>query len=146
MTSDSDKAQAVEQLLDTPDLATALESEQFKKFLDQVPIAIAVSSLAAKERVVYANPEFEKLSGLTGAELTRQNWGALPGLGLHQQKDRPLAEAVVEETDFVGTFGLEREWGRPRYCRRLFKHHRGRPWHELLPAGGSRRRVVSWRQ
>ncbi|MER9791273.1 histidine kinase, partial [Mesorhizobium sp. M0213] len=42
MTSDSEKAEAVEQLLDTPDLATALESEQFKKFLDQVPIAIAV--------------------------------------------------------------------------------------------------------
>lgn len=44
MTSNSEKAEAVEQLLDTPDLATALESEQFKKFLDQVPIAIAVRS------------------------------------------------------------------------------------------------------
>ena len=108
MTPDSEKAEAVEQLLETPDLATALESEQFKKFLDQVPIAIAVSSLAGKERVVYANPEFEKLSGLTAAELTRQNWAAIPGLGLHQQKDLPLAEAVVEETDFVGTFRLER--------------------------------------
>jgi PAS domain S-box-containing protein len=108
MTPDSEKAEAVEQLLETPDLATALESEQFKKFLDQVPIAIAVSSLAGKERVVYANPEFEKLSGRTAAELTRQNWAAIPGLGLHQQKDLPLAEAVVEETDFVGTFRLER--------------------------------------
>ena len=46
-------------MLDTPELATALESEQFKKFLDQVPIAIAVSDLNVKERVVYANPEFE---------------------------------------------------------------------------------------
>ena len=108
MTPDSEKAEAVEQLLETPDLATALESEQFKKFLDQVPIAIAVSSLAGKERVVYANPEFEKLSGRTAAELTRQNWAAIPGLGLHQQKDLPLAEAVVGETDFVGTFRLER--------------------------------------
>ncbi|CAH2395994.1 sensor histidine kinase [Mesorhizobium ventifaucium] len=107
MTSDSEKA--VEQLLDTPDLATALESDQFKKFLDQVPIAIAVSDLSAKERVVYANPEFEKLSGLTAAALTRQNWAALPGIGLHQHQDRPLGEAVVEGTDFVGTFRLERE-------------------------------------
>jgi PAS domain S-box-containing protein len=109
MTSDADKAEAVEQLLDTPDLATALESEQFKKFLDQVPIAIAVSALKAKERVVYANPEFEKLSGLTAAGLARQNWSALSGVGLQQQKDRPLAEAVIEETDFVGTFRLERD-------------------------------------
>ena len=56
MTPDSEKPEAIEQLLDTPDLANALESEQFKKFLDQVPIAIAVSSLVPKERVIYANP------------------------------------------------------------------------------------------
>ncbi|MER9443663.1 ATP-binding protein [Mesorhizobium sp. M0045] len=113
MISDSEKAEAVEQLLDTPELATALESEQFKKFLDQVPIAIAVSDLAGEERVVYANPEFEKLSGLTAARLTRENWAALLGTGLHQQKDRPLAEAVVEGTDLVGTFRLERGEDKP---------------------------------
>ena len=81
MTSGSEDAEAVEKLLETPDLATALESEQFKKFLDQVPIAIAVSDLTASERVVYANPEFEKLSGLEAASLTRENWGALAGDG-----------------------------------------------------------------
>lgn len=107
MTSASKNADAVEQLLETPDLATALESEQFKKFLDQVPIAIAVSDLSAKERVVYANPEFEKLSGLKAAKLARENWGALSGSGLHHRTDRALAEAVVDETDFVGTFRLE---------------------------------------
>ncbi|UDL89449.1 PAS domain-containing protein [Mesorhizobium sp. PAMC28654] len=108
MTSDTEKANAVEQLLDTPDLASALESEQFKKFLDQVPIAIAVSDLGGKERVVYANPEFEKLSGLTAAALAWENWAALSGTGLHQQNDRTLAEAVVEDADFVGTFRLAR--------------------------------------
>ena len=108
MTSDTQKAEAVEQLLETPDLASALESEQFKKFLDQVPIAIAVSDLGSKERVVYANPEFEKLSGLKAARLARKHWAALSGTGLHQQKDRALFEALVEETDFVGTFRLER--------------------------------------
>ncbi|MER9927556.1 PAS domain-containing protein, partial [Mesorhizobium sp. M0048] len=80
---------------------------------DQVPIAIAVSDLAGEERVVYANPEFEKLSGLTAARLTRANWAALLGKGLHQQKDRPLAEAVVEGTDLVGTFKLERGEDKP---------------------------------
>jgi two-component sensor histidine kinase len=109
MTPESEKPEAVEQLLDTPDLATALESEQFKKFLDQVPIAIAVSTLGPKERVVYANPEFEKLSGLKAARLSREDWGALPGVGVNKQQDRPLAKAVVEETDFVGTFRLDRE-------------------------------------
>jgi PAS domain S-box-containing protein len=113
MKTHSEKAEAVEQLLDTPDLATALESEQFKKFLDQVPIAIAVSSLGEKERVIYANPEFEKLSGLKAAGLSRQNWAALLGVGIHKQQDKPLAEAVVEETDFVGTFRLERDGDEP---------------------------------
>ena len=113
MTSDTQKAEAVEQLLETPDLASALESEQFKKFLDQVPIAIAVSDLGSKERVVYANPEFEKLSGLKAAKLAREHWAALSGTGLHQQKDRALFEAVVEETDFVGTFRLERTEDQP---------------------------------
>ncbi|MFC3324404.1 histidine kinase dimerization/phosphoacceptor domain -containing protein [Mesorhizobium cantuariense] len=113
MTSDTQKAEAVGQLLETPDLASALESEQFKKFLDQVPIAIAVSNLGSKERVVYANPEFEKLSGLKAARLAREHWAALSGTGLHQQKDRALFEAVVEETDFVGTFRLERTEDQP---------------------------------
>ncbi|PWJ94809.1 PAS domain S-box-containing protein [Mesorhizobium loti] len=113
MTSDTQKAEAVGQLLETPDLASALESEQFKKFLDQVPIAIAVSDLGSKERVVYANPEFEKLSGLKAARLARQHWAALSGTGLHRQKDRVLFEAVVEETDFVGTFRLERTEDQP---------------------------------
>jgi two-component sensor histidine kinase len=113
MTAASDNVDAVEQLLDTPDLATALESEQFKKFLDQVPIAIAVADLSAQERVVYANPEFTKLSGVEAAKLTREKWGALSGIGLHQQKDRPLAEAVVDESDFVGTFRLERTHDKP---------------------------------
>jgi PAS domain S-box-containing protein len=113
MTSDTQKAEAVGQLLETPDLASALESEQFKKFLDQVPIAIAVSGLDSKERVVYANPEFEKLSGLKAATLARQHWAALSGTGLHKQKDRPLVEAVVEDTDFIGTFRLERTKDQP---------------------------------
>ena len=50
-----DEQELVEQLLDAPDLANALESDQFKKFLDEVPIAIAVSDLSGEERVVYAN-------------------------------------------------------------------------------------------
>jgi len=115
MTSDSGKAEAVEQLLDTPELATALESEQFKKFLDQVPIAIAVSDLNVKERVVYANPEFEKLAGLKAARLARENWAALSGIGVREQKNKVLAECVVDETDFVGTFRLERGVNEPAF-------------------------------
>src|SRR4051812_9895387 len=54
----SETLSGIEQLLDTPDLAGALDSDQFKLFLDQVPVAIAVSELSPHERVVYANREF----------------------------------------------------------------------------------------
>jgi PAS domain S-box-containing protein len=108
MASNSDKPDQVEQLLDTPDLATALESEQFKKFLDQVPIAIAVSDIRSVESVVYANPEFEKLSGLSAARLAKENWSGLSGSSLKEANDRQLVAAIVEQTDFVGTFRLER--------------------------------------
>ena len=45
----------------TPGLADALESDRFKQFLDQVPIAVAVAELRPAEKVVYANLEFERL-------------------------------------------------------------------------------------
>lgn len=106
MGSASENVDAVDQLLETPDLATALESEQFKKFLDQVPIAIAVSDLSATERVVYANPEFEKLSGVKAANLTQGNWKFLSGIRLHENEDLSFAEAVVANTDFVGTYRM----------------------------------------
>jgi two-component sensor histidine kinase len=114
MTSVPDDADAVEQLLETPDLANALESEQFKKFLDQVPIAIAVSDLRKVETVVYANPEFEKLAGLPAVQLERDSWGALAGNAVTAESHTQLAEAVIARTDFVGTFRLNRgEGGTP---------------------------------
>jgi len=47
-------------LLDTPHLAGALESDQFKSFLDHVPVAIGVSELRPSERIVYLNKEFDR--------------------------------------------------------------------------------------
>ena len=108
MKSDDEKPEQVETLLETPDLADALESEQFKRFLDQVPIAIAVAELSGPERIVYANPEFEKLSGLAAVELDNQHWSALRGESLGENKERSLGEAIVEYADRVGTFRTQR--------------------------------------
>ena len=108
MQSEDNKAGQVETLLDTPDLAGALESEQFKRFLDQVPIAIAVSDLKGPEHIIYANPEFEKQAGITAAELDSKAWSALNGEGLGQQRGRPLADAIVEDSDCIGTYRMER--------------------------------------
>ena len=108
MMANNAKADQVEELLGTPHLADALESEQFRHFLDQIPIAIVVSDLKGRERIVYTNPEFEKLSGQTAAELEGQPWGALRGHDHTEDQDRRLCVAVVEASDCVGTFQIER--------------------------------------
>ena len=69
MTELKDKVDQVEELVTTPDLASALESEQFRRFLDQIPIAIVVAQMKSDEQIVYANPEFENLTGQSSAEL-----------------------------------------------------------------------------
>src|SRR5687767_3053921 len=102
MTVDEEKAEPVEALLATPDLADALESEQFRRFLDQVPIAIVVSELKGRERIVYGNPEFERLSGQSACEVEGKPWSVLNGERGEDQ--RKLGAAVVESNDFVGSF------------------------------------------
>jgi two-component sensor histidine kinase len=99
----------VEQLLDTPQLAVALESDQFKLFLDQVPVAIAVSELNPSERVVYANLEFERLTGQANVEIVGSQWDRLPGQALTPSAaGRALGEAVAEERDYLGSFAMPR--------------------------------------
>jgi PAS domain S-box-containing protein len=107
MTADDDKAERVEDLLDTPHLADALDSKPFRHFLDQIPIAIVVSDLRGHERIVYTNPEFEKLSGQTAADLEGQPWSALRGND-DGDLDRKLSVAIVEAGDCVGTFRIDR--------------------------------------
>lgn len=92
-------------LLATPDLAHVLESDRFRQFLDQVPIAIAVADLRPDERICYANVEFERLTGLAAADLEGAPWSALPGVATRD--GRPLARAVVEEADYLGVFAFE---------------------------------------
>ncbi|HYW15424.1 MAG TPA: histidine kinase dimerization/phosphoacceptor domain -containing protein [Allosphingosinicella sp.] len=96
-----------EDLLDSPDLAQALESGQFKQFLDHMPVAIAVSELREPECVVYANLEFERLSGLRSGEIVGRGWESLPGRGQAEGDERSLGEAVGGEQEYVGVFQIE---------------------------------------
>ena len=108
MSEETEKAEQVETLLATPDLASALDSEPFRRFLDQIPIAIIISEMKDPERIVYANPEFEKLSGQTSSEVTGKPWGVLKGRGDAEGAPRELGAAIVESSDFVATFKLVR--------------------------------------
>lgn len=93
-------------MLDDPALADALESEQFRQFLDQVPVAIAVSKLQPAERIVYANEAFERLTGKAGRELVGAHWDRLPEPEGEPDRSRQLSKVLVEERDYVGAFAL----------------------------------------
>jgi PAS domain S-box-containing protein len=105
MTTDPGSGPA-EQLLETPDLARALDSDQFKLFLDSVPVAIAVSELHPAERIVYANEEFERLTGKPPAEIVGRVWNDLPGDPVEPSEPRRLGVAVSEERDYLGAFTM----------------------------------------
>src|ERR1700686_5038991 len=113
MTADDVQTDQVEALLATPDLAGALESEPFRRFLDQVPTAIIVSEMRGGERIVYANPEFEKLSGQPAAEVEGEPWSVLRGLGDGEKTERRLGAAVIDSNVWGGTFQIERATREP---------------------------------
>jgi hypothetical protein len=95
-----------EALLETPHLAGALGSEQFKSFLDQLPVAIAVSELRPSERIVYVNQQFERLSGQAESDLVGEIWGTLTGTATAPSDDRELSDAIADDQDYIGAFTI----------------------------------------
>jgi PAS domain S-box-containing protein len=112
-TSPEENVEQIESLLTTPNLAGALESEQFRRFLDQVPIALVVAAMRGKERIVYANPAFEKLSGRSLAEVAGRPWSALEGRGIGNDAELLLGAAIADGSENVGAFTIERSGSEP---------------------------------
>lgn len=93
-----------EQLLDTPRLADALESDRFKQFLDHIPFAVGVAELQPTERIVYANIEFERLTGSALARIEGEGWDVLGHCVNLTEGGPALSEAVVTGEDLLGAF------------------------------------------
>ena len=96
-----------EVLLETPHLAGALESDQFKSFLDHLPVAIAVAELRPSERIVYVNKEFERLSGQAESDLMGKLWASLSGSATASGDDRILSDAIADDQDYIGAFTID---------------------------------------
>ncbi len=86
-------------------MAVALESDQFKQFLDQIPIAVAVSKLGPVEKVVYANLEFDRLSGPLNKSVLGNSWESMPGDAA--DGSLTLGAAITQGRDYLGSFGLD---------------------------------------
>ncbi len=112
---DPTKVEQVEKLLATPDLAGALESEQFRRFLDQVPIAIVLSEMKSPEIIIYANPEFERVSGQPGTDIVGMPWSVLACKSKDANAAKDLGAAVTGSNDFVGTFEIAADGQAPEF-------------------------------
>jgi PAS domain S-box-containing protein len=111
VTEDNDKVDQVDELLAAPDLASALESEQFRRFLDQIPIAIIVAKLEPRERIIYANPEFERLTGQSSSSLEGRQWTVVHGEGTGEKVGSKLGNTLATESEYIGTFRIDRTEG-----------------------------------
>lgn len=113
MTADSSAITAspdnisMESLLNTPALATALENDRFRQFLDHVPVAIAVSEIPG-ETIAYANFEFERIAGEAAAAIEGKPWHDLDIAAAANDKGA-LADAIVSDAEYIGLFTFERD-------------------------------------
>jgi two-component sensor histidine kinase len=96
------------QLLEAPDLADALESDQFKQFLDHLPFAVVVSELQPREQVIYSNLEFERLTGQEAATVYGKTWQDMAVIATAAKGERKLSEAITGDEDYIGSFAIDR--------------------------------------
>ncbi|MGK7864396.1 sensor histidine kinase [Falsiroseomonas sp. E2-1-a4] len=106
MTLDEDERKPLTEMLGDPDLAVSLDSDRFKQFLDQMPFAIAVAELQPRERITYANSEFERLSCQPAAGLLGRPWSDLKAIATAKGDDRHLSDAIPAGEDYIGSFRM----------------------------------------
>ncbi|MDB5376965.1 MAG: histidine kinase [Rubritepida sp.] len=113
MTTADEEPTPLGELLDTPDLAEALDSDRFKQFLDHLPFAIAVAELHPQERITYANPEFQRLAGEDSTTIVGQPWSLVAAVAAAADGERKLVEALdaaaatAGREDYVGLFQIQ---------------------------------------
>ena len=70
--------QVVNDLFDSLEMTQAIETEEFRVFLDHIPIAIVTSKLVrGDQRIVYANNAYEALTGQACQDIYGRGWSIL---------------------------------------------------------------------
>ncbi|MCK1465459.1 PAS domain S-box protein [Bradyrhizobium sp. 2] len=102
-------AQQINDLFDSAELSRALETEEFKQFLDCIPIAIVVSKFfRGDQRICYANKAFETLIGQNVNDCRGKGWSILAGFRDENDSNVTLDLSVLKsEEEFLGTFRAE---------------------------------------
>jgi PAS domain S-box-containing protein len=102
-------ARQVNDLFDSTELTKAIETEEFKAFLDYLPIAILVSKLIRDDqRIVYANKACETLSGRAFADIRGRGWSILEAFKGEDDARLTMTQALSKWEDYLGVFRLDR--------------------------------------
>src|SRR5215216_692560 len=98
--------QQINDLFDAVELTTAIETEEFKHFLDHIPIAIVVSKfIRGDQRICYANKTFESLTGRALSDFIGRGWSILAGFRDESDLQVTLQQAMLRgREDFLGVF------------------------------------------
>lgn len=101
----SDSKQQVEELLATPDLARVVESDDFKQFLDHIPVAILVSRVRGElARIIYCNRAYSEMSGEACSAIEGKDWSILDSFHEDENPEQKLGVATSIGDDFLGVF------------------------------------------
>jgi PAS domain S-box-containing protein len=100
--------QQVNDLFDSLELTRAVETEEFRAFLNHLPIAIAIAKLVrGDQRIVYVNKAYKALTGQTCTEILGSGWSILASFKLEDEPHLAFNDALANCDDFVGTFRRE---------------------------------------
>jgi PAS domain S-box-containing protein len=86
-----------------------VNSEEFRRFLDHIPIAIVISKyIRGDQRICYANKAFERLTGQLSSDLCGRGWAILHNFKDDADEASALDAAMLESgQEFIGTFRSE---------------------------------------
>jgi PAS domain S-box-containing protein len=102
-------SEQVNDLFDFPEFAKAVETEEFKQFLDHLPIAIVISKLFQDDqRIIFANKAYEEMTGRRFADIRGRRWSILEAFKSEDDPNVTMEQALLKWEDYLGTFRLER--------------------------------------
>ncbi|HEU5017529.1 MAG TPA: histidine kinase dimerization/phosphoacceptor domain -containing protein [Pseudolabrys sp.] len=100
----SESSRQVNDLFDSLDVET-IDTEDFKLFLDHIPIAIVISkTIAGDQRIIFFNKAYESLDQQASGSILGRGWQALDSLQLEEAPHLPFSQALPHGEEFVGTF------------------------------------------
>ncbi|MEH2571887.1 sensor histidine kinase [Bradyrhizobium sp. AZCC 1708] len=105
----SETTQQINDLFDSAELSKAIETEEFKQFLDYIPIGIVVSKyFRGDQRICYANKAFETLLSQDAKDCAGKGWSILAGFKDENDSNATLESAMLKGgEEFLGTFRAE---------------------------------------